>query len=601
MSLDEARQKNLTWVDSSGRFGMKADHWSQVPRNSGRGRDSIRIQSHDRYFDSLLVLDLAHMPVGCGTWPAFWTIGTGDWPKGGEIDIIEGTNDQGNNQYTLHTTTGCQIPKKDNNDLSGNKEAYTGEARVLDCSPTAGCSIDGAAGHTFGPGMNAAGGGFLVTRIKQDSGISMWWYPRNAGIPAALTDGRTSIDEKDLGQRIAHFPASESCDLDKSLTEQQLIFNTAMCGGWCASRYPGAGQCQQKYPGKGWQDIIYDHPEEFNDAYWLINSLKVFQFCEECGSGPGAVPQSSSQAPPSSTASPSSSVHISAAPSPSTKTSVAPSPSSSASPSPSPQTSSVAPPPPPPPSSTTEAPPTTSSETQPSTTSEETPTTTETATDLPIPSKQHGWTSAWTSTYTLPPQETGWTSQWTSAWTSTYTLPPQETGWTSEWAWTSTYSLPAQQTGWTSWWESVLSFKPGGEASGPLSELFGTSHKSHNSQKGTTAAQASADACEPERPERPERPVNIVDNIVDEFNEAYERWMDEYQWHYHSQWNGRWKKGDKKHAGDAAEGGDDGDAGNSNDDGDANDAGDGPASDGQATKTVRRSRQHARRWHSGSS
>jgi len=53
------------------------------------------------------ILDLNHMPVGCGSvscsptacisrtdqqWPAWWTVVHEGWPKGGEIDIIEGAN-----------------------------------------------------------------------------------------------------------------------------------------------------------------------------------------------------------------------------------------------------------------------------------------------------------------------------------------------------------------------------------------------------------------------------------------------------------------------------------------------------------------------------
>jgi hypothetical protein len=69
---------------------MRADDTKVVPTNS-RGRDSIRISSYKSYDDSVIVLDLAHMPEGCSTWPAFWTISqTGPWPSGGEIDIIEG-------------------------------------------------------------------------------------------------------------------------------------------------------------------------------------------------------------------------------------------------------------------------------------------------------------------------------------------------------------------------------------------------------------------------------------------------------------------------------------------------------------------------------
>lgn len=58
---------------------------------TARGRDSVRITSNDAFGEVVIVLDLTHMPEGCGTWPAFWTLSRkGPWPNGGEIDIIEG-------------------------------------------------------------------------------------------------------------------------------------------------------------------------------------------------------------------------------------------------------------------------------------------------------------------------------------------------------------------------------------------------------------------------------------------------------------------------------------------------------------------------------
>lgn len=573
VNLDEARQKNLTWVDEQGRFGMKADHWSKVERDAGRGRDSVRIQSHERYFDSLLVLDLVHMPVGCGTWPAFWTIGTGEWPTGGEIDIIEGTNDQGNNQYTVHTTTSCKIPKKNNDDLSGNNEAYSGEARALDCSPVAGCSIDGGEAHTFGPGMNAAGGGFLLTRIKQTAGVSMWWFPRDKGIPQVLLDGKDEIDEKELGQRIAHFPASDQCDLDKSLTEQQLIFNLAMCGGWCASRYPGAAQCQQKYPGKQWEDIIYDHPEEFNDAYWLINSLKVYQPCDECGSGAGEVPppaSSSAQASPSPSAESSSAAP---APSPSAESSsAAPAPSSSTeqapSPSPSPSTES-----------SSEAQPTPSEQPTSTSQSEEAEPTSATEDESDATGGLEGWTSTWTrpgwtSAWTSP----GWTSAWTSRWTSTYTVP----------GWTSTYTIPAGSlpTDWAGHFNGGLFVRPadGDDSGADGSGGSGGAGGAGSDDRAGTVGKLSGGKCSGQH-------AMPADEAWDE---AYERWADEYQWHYHSQGNRRWKH--KVHRGNQSGG----DANAESDDKAQLDGGAGADAEGAvAAEPIRRSHRHKpRSWSS---
>jgi hypothetical protein len=72
-------------------FYMRADN-STIVDPSARGRDSVRISSLNAYDDAIFVLDLTHMPAGCATWPAFWTLSKdGPWPNGGEIDIIEGT------------------------------------------------------------------------------------------------------------------------------------------------------------------------------------------------------------------------------------------------------------------------------------------------------------------------------------------------------------------------------------------------------------------------------------------------------------------------------------------------------------------------------
>jgi hypothetical protein len=118
---------------------MRADYRSIVPP-SARGRDSVRISSQTAYGDSVIVLDLEHMPAGCATWPAFWTLSQkGPWPNGGEIDIIEGmllvsrlpselltcvlpragVNKQEVNIASLHTTPGCQMPPDSKRQQSG--------------------------------------------------------------------------------------------------------------------------------------------------------------------------------------------------------------------------------------------------------------------------------------------------------------------------------------------------------------------------------------------------------------------------------------------------------------------------------------------------
>ena len=112
-------------------FVMAADSQNVVTPGS-RGRKSIRISSYNAYDESVILLDVKHMPEGCGTWPAFWTLSQkGPWPKGGEIDIVEGTSSPfatptrisrltlrpGVNQATqnlasLHTDPYCVMPQQ---------------------------------------------------------------------------------------------------------------------------------------------------------------------------------------------------------------------------------------------------------------------------------------------------------------------------------------------------------------------------------------------------------------------------------------------------------------------------------------------------------
>jgi hypothetical protein len=41
------------------------------------GRPSVRVTSKQSYQHFLMIADIVHMPGGiCGTWPAFWTVGT---------------------------------------------------------------------------------------------------------------------------------------------------------------------------------------------------------------------------------------------------------------------------------------------------------------------------------------------------------------------------------------------------------------------------------------------------------------------------------------------------------------------------------------------
>jgi hypothetical protein len=116
VSQSTALAQNLTFV-SSDTLIMRADA-TTVLSPSGPGRNSVRIQSYAAYTTHVVVFDIRHMPQGCATWPAAWETGD-NWPTTGEVDIVEGVNDQAPNLSSLHTNHGCTMPAASQRPMSG--------------------------------------------------------------------------------------------------------------------------------------------------------------------------------------------------------------------------------------------------------------------------------------------------------------------------------------------------------------------------------------------------------------------------------------------------------------------------------------------------
>lgn len=104
MDMATAQSQNLSFA-SDDTFIMRADS-TTVLSASGPGRNSVRIKSNKTYTTHVVIFDIRHMPQGCATWPAAWEVDEATWPNGGETDVVEGVNDHGPNQSTLHTSPG---------------------------------------------------------------------------------------------------------------------------------------------------------------------------------------------------------------------------------------------------------------------------------------------------------------------------------------------------------------------------------------------------------------------------------------------------------------------------------------------------------------
>ncbi|QIW95191.1 hypothetical protein AMS68_000709 [Peltaster fructicola] len=256
--VDQGTAQNSGFLSqSTSKVIMGVDYKNVQPN----GRPSVRITSNKSNKSGLFILDLQHAPGGiCGTWPAFWLVGP-NWPNNGEIDIIEGVNDGSTNLMSMHTAQGCQI----------QNSAMSGTIQTSDCwindpnqSSNAGCGISTSNTATYGTQFNTNGGGVYATSFTSNF-VKVWFFPRNS-IPSDIKNGQPNPDG--WGQPVAFF---SGCNIGQYVKSQQIVFDTTFCGGnvW------GSSACSQK--ASSCTNYVANNPSAFQNAYWQVNSLKVYQ------------------------------------------------------------------------------------------------------------------------------------------------------------------------------------------------------------------------------------------------------------------------------------------------------------------------------------
>ena len=155
---------------------------------------------------------------------------------GGEIDIVEGVNNQAHNQMTLHsgTSNACTIDTAD-------EGAFTGQTLGTNCYSTqsadAGCGISDTSSTSFGYGFNNAGGGVYALLWEPSSMMAIWHFAR-ANIPADITSQTPT--PKNWGSPTGLWPAT-TCDIGPNFYQHSMIFDTTICGGWAGGAYGSSG------------------------------------------------------------------------------------------------------------------------------------------------------------------------------------------------------------------------------------------------------------------------------------------------------------------------------------------------------------------------
>jgi len=245
-------------------FTLRADDQA-VPSASARGRDSVRITSQKSYTTHVSIYNVAHMPKGCGTWPAIWEVGN-NWPNEGEIDIIEGVNLNTANTASLHTGGNCTMPPV--------RTAMTGNPLSNTCTSSgddnSGCNVALTAANSFGHLFNVNGGGIYAME-RASTGVRVWFWARDdPAVPDEVANGADNIDTSTWGTPDVLFPSTQ-CNIPQHFGAHNIVINLTFCGDLAGSQYSSSG-C----PGTC-NSYVQNNPGDFNFALFSLTWVKVYE------------------------------------------------------------------------------------------------------------------------------------------------------------------------------------------------------------------------------------------------------------------------------------------------------------------------------------
>lgn len=258
---EQSSQLNLTYAsESSAVLRVDTSVGPKDEPNASTGRFSVRIESKKTYDNGLFIFDVKHTPVGCGTWPALWLTDHYNWPKHGEVDIMESTNQATDgNQMTLHTTDGCSMDVR---------RKQVGDAQRTTCdhskNQNAGCGVK-AEPDSLGGSFNKVGGGVMAVEWRGE-GIRMWQFGRG-DIPSDIKGKKP--DPSTWGTALADFP-STSCDIGSHFRNNSIVVNIDLCGTLVYSMWDDSG-CPSNCT-----DYVANNPDAFKDAFWEFGAFNVY-------------------------------------------------------------------------------------------------------------------------------------------------------------------------------------------------------------------------------------------------------------------------------------------------------------------------------------
>lgn len=273
-------------------------------------RNSVRLEGLRRFNRGLFIIDLRHMPVSCGTWPALWLTDEANWPVNGEIDIVEGVSYQDTAKTALHATKECVMDNVPEGSKTGtwdtsvgipNKKTglpdmtfrYAQNCFVYDPHQwlNQGCVATDMKleGRSLGMPLNANGGGvYALEWDPANRHIRTWVFSPHGRVPVNLRDALRTATNANIDTRVppdtslwglpyGHFPIGDGTNCPAShFRNMRLVINLAFCGSVAGNRY--FMDCpKQVKEFKTCNEWVASNPEELKEAYWKIRGVYVYE------------------------------------------------------------------------------------------------------------------------------------------------------------------------------------------------------------------------------------------------------------------------------------------------------------------------------------
>ncbi|EGX95212.1 GPI anchored endo-1,3(4)-beta-glucanase, putative [Cordyceps militaris CM01] len=277
-----AINKGLAAV-KNGEVYLGVDYTNQLPAQvKGPGRPTLRVQSKSAFKHGLVITRFSHMPQPvCGAWSGYWTVGTGEWPTAGEIDLYEGWHLAPANKVALHVGPSSAIGKCVLDQSSQTAQVLTGNCDNsfqdgVHQFLNQGCQSEEIQNGIWGSSQ----GGIQALEWTSDF-IKVYTWPIGA---APSNIGADKPDTSSWGTPSVQLK-KPSCDTETAFSDQKLLFTLPFCGNppgnpqfWSALAADGKSgpTCETVTGAPTCIDYVAENPQAFKNFFFQIKDIRIF-------------------------------------------------------------------------------------------------------------------------------------------------------------------------------------------------------------------------------------------------------------------------------------------------------------------------------------